>query len=54
MKKTFRNTAVFLMCLMLTVLLFGFTVSAEEFVWGDYSYVLLESGAVKITAYNGE
>lgn len=54
MKKTFRNTAAFLMCLMLTVLLFGFTVSAEEFVWGDYSYVLLESGAVKITAYNGE
>ncbi len=54
MKKYFKTTATVLMSLVLTVLLFGFTVSAEELTFGDYSYVLLEDGSVKIAAYNGK
>ncbi len=53
MKKNFKRTATLLMCFALTLVLLGFTASAEELIFGDYNYVILDDGSVKITEYNG-
>ena len=52
--KTTKKSAVLILALAMVFMLFGITASAEgELTFGDYSYVLLEDGSVKITAYNG-
>lgn len=51
--KTAKKSAVLLLALAMVLAFFGLTASAEELTSGDYSYVLLEDGTVKITAYNG-
>lgn len=51
--KTLKKASVLMLCFALTVMLFGFSVSAEELISGDYTYVILEDGTAKITAYNG-
>lgn len=48
-----KKAAVLILALVTVFTLFGLTASAEELTSGDYSYVLLEDGTVKITAYNG-
>lgn len=51
--KTLKKASVLMLCFALTVMLFGFSASAEELISGDYTYVILEDGTAKITAYNG-
>ena len=52
--KTTKKSAVLILALAMVLMLFGITASAEgELTFGDYSYVLLEDGSVKIIAYNG-
>lgn len=48
-----KKAAVLILALVTVFTLFGLTASAEELASGDYGYVLLEDGTVKITAYNG-
>lgn len=48
-----KKAAVLILALVTVFTIFGLTASAEELTSGDYCYVLLEDGTVKITAYNG-
>lgn len=51
--KTAKKSAVLLLALAMVFAFFGLTASAEELTFGDYTYVILDDGSVKITAYNG-
>ena len=51
--KTAKKSAVLLLALAMVFAFFGLTASAEELTFGDYTYVVLDDGSVKITAYNG-
>lgn len=51
--KKIRRISLLLTVALLAVMCFAFTAGAEDLVYGDYTYTVLEDETVKITGYNG-